>query len=66
MEEFLIDRLVAAATGESIRVIRARGFQHANPAEPEFDPEPLSRLTVALLYKRQRKRAPEYDQGDAL
>lgn len=35
-----LHRAVAAATGESLREIRRRGFGPADPAEVDFDPEP--------------------------
>ena len=35
-----LHRAVAAATGESLREIRHRGFSLADPDEIGFDPEP--------------------------
>ena len=35
-----LHRAVAAATGESLREIRRRGFGPADPMEIDFDPEP--------------------------
>lgn len=35
-----LEREVAAATGESMRTIRRRGFSMINIREREFDPEP--------------------------
>jgi len=35
-----IDNAVAAVTGESLCVIRRRGFGIADPADVNFDPEP--------------------------
>lgn len=45
----LINRLVAKATGESVLVIRRRGFHFANPAFVEFDPEPCSPAALDAL-----------------
>lgn len=35
-----LQRAVAAATGESLREIRHRGFGQADPQKVAFDPEP--------------------------
>jgi hypothetical protein len=35
-----LQRAVAAATGESLREVRRRGFGPADPADVAFDPEP--------------------------
>ena len=35
-----LDREVAAATGESLRTIRRRGFSIINMQQSDFDPEP--------------------------
>ena len=40
MNAFDLTAAVAAATGESIRTIRARGFTLADPACADHDPEP--------------------------
>jgi hypothetical protein len=40
MTQAALDRAVSAATGESLRTIRRRGFSIADPTEVAFDPEP--------------------------
>ena len=40
MTQVEIDEAVAVATGESLRVIRGRGFGIADSMDVEFDPEP--------------------------
>ena len=40
MTQAALDRAVSAATGESLRTIRRRGFSIADPVEVVFDPEP--------------------------
>jgi hypothetical protein len=40
MTQSALDRAVSAATGESLRTIRRRGFSIADPTEVAFDPEP--------------------------
>ena len=35
-----IDRAVARVTGEDPRTISRRGFSIADPAQPDYDPEP--------------------------
>jgi hypothetical protein len=50
LDQYVIDRLVAAATGESVCFVHRRGFQHANPAEVAFDPEPMDLNTLQLLF----------------
>jgi hypothetical protein len=40
MTQRQLNEAVAAATGESLRQIRQRGFGLADPFEVDFDPEP--------------------------
>jgi hypothetical protein len=40
MDQDALDRAVAAATGETVREVRRRGFVLADPPFPSFDPEP--------------------------
>lgn len=40
MSQSEIDQAVAVATGESVEVIRSRGFGVADPLDVSFDPEP--------------------------
>ncbi len=40
MSQSDLERAVASATGESIKLICRRGFSLANPFDLDFDPEP--------------------------
>ena len=42
MSQSELDRLVAAATGESLGAVRQLGFSLADPLRVEFDPEPAA------------------------
>ena len=52
MDQSLIEELVAAATGETIREVRSRGFHLADPLEVRYDPEPVSDQVVSVLRKK--------------
>ena len=49
MHPHVIDRAVAAATGESIHTIRQRGFSLADPLCDRYDPEPYDDRAPAPL-----------------
>lgn len=40
MQQSLLNRLVARATGETCALIAHQGFSIADPLEAQFDPEP--------------------------
>ena len=40
MSQSDLEHAVASVTGESVNVIRRRGFWLANPFDLDFDPEP--------------------------
>jgi hypothetical protein len=44
MTQHALNRLVAAATGESRRTVAGLGFSLANPVVVEHDPEPYDEL----------------------
>ena len=46
MTQLQIDIAVSRATGETVREIRRRGFNLADPSEVVFDPEPSRRPQV--------------------
>jgi hypothetical protein len=51
MTQAQLDRSVAAATGESRRTVRMRGFSLADPLVAAFDPEPyVPQFTVDEPY----------------
>lgn len=49
MTQCELDRAVAEATGENLRVIRQLGFTLADPVFVEHDPEPLNGHNVGDL-----------------
>ena len=48
MSQSDLERAVASVTGESVNVIRRRGFSLANPFDLDFDPEPDERRPLTV------------------
>ena len=48
MTQTEIDSAVAAMTGETLCVVKQRGFGIADPPEVRFDPEPYDRPPLVL------------------
>ena len=48
MSQSDLEHAVASVTGESVNVIRRRGFSLANPFDLDFDPEPDERRPLTV------------------
>ena len=53
MTQAQLSRAVACATGESLQVVRSRGFGWADPLRVRFDPDPQRRSN-----KTKKRRRP--------
>jgi hypothetical protein len=49
MTQTEIDRAVARVTGENVGTIIRRGFSIADPAQPDYDPEPSEVDVEAMI-----------------